>query len=159
MGQRDADIPVAKLAEDNWATALAWRQHQHQQTATNCTSPMVYGDDDPGHEASSTDRWRSARATARQARRSNSSGTAVAAGAVAAYRGNPPSVSSRSPDGRGGRVGDGSGGVGRGGGGWEQPAVVVVGDSSGRLSDEEEEPVTTTTTTVLPGRQSGGFSL
>jgi len=163
VGQHDADIPVAKLAEDNWATALAWRQHQ--QTATNSTSPVIYGDDGQGHEASSTDRWRSARATARQARHINSSGdgAAMAAGAVAAYRNSSQSVSSRSPEGRGDRVGGGSGGVGRGRGGWEQPVVVVIGERSRqsstneRMSDGEED--LTTTAMVLPGRQSGGFSL
>ena len=147
---------MAKLADDNWATALAWRQ----QTANSSISPVTYGDADQALESSATDRWRSARATARQARRNSSSGggdgVAVAAASVA-YRNQRP-VSSRSPVGRSGAAGGGSvGGGAVGGVGWERRAVVVVGDGPEGLSEEEEESATTTT--VVSGRQSGGFAL
>lgn len=72
MGQGDADIPVAKLAEDNWVTAMAWRQ---------ANTPALY-DNVAGHEdpptspSTSWSRWRSARATARQARRTVTATTA-----------------------------------------------------------------------------------
>ena len=65
VGQGDADIPVAKLAEDNWVTAMAWRQ---------ANTPALYDnvaehEDAPTSPSTSWSRWRSARATARQAQR------------------------------------------------------------------------------------------
>lgn len=136
---------MAKLAEDNWVTAMAWRQ----QIAANNASPEGPTD--------ISDRWMSARATARQARRINSSGSGgdlAVTSAATAYR-NP--ASALSPG--GGR--SGAAGIGGGGGsGWERPTpVVVVGDAdSERRSQEaaaEEEP----RATLAPGRQSGAFSL
>eukprot|EP00903_Cladosiphon_okamuranus_P007131 g6928.t1 len=109
--QQDEDIPVAKLAEDNWVTAMAWRQ----QVAANSASPEGPTD--------VSDRWMSARAMARQSRRINSgSGDLAVTSASTAFRSSSTTVS-----------------PGAGGSGWErQGAVVVVGDASSERSEEEE---------------------
>ena len=127
---------MAKLAEDNWVTAMAWRQ---QMAASNAS---------PEGPTDISDRWVSARATARQSRRINSgSGDAAAA----AYRTSPSSALSPARD-RSGAAG---------GSGWERPGgggVVVGGDGCSERSEEEgweEGP----RTALAPGRQSGGFSL
>ncbi|CAN0148588.1 unnamed protein product [Ectocarpus sp. 12 AP-2014] len=85
--QRDSDIPVAKLAEDNWVTAMAFAGGQpnpesdpvtYGSTSTTAASTSRHEGGGPeGQEEDeqswSVSRWRSARAAARQARRLNSS--------------------------------------------------------------------------------------
>lgn len=66
VGQGDADIPVAKLAEDNWVTAMAWRQANTPALDDALAEPEG---EPPISPSTSWSRWRSARATARQARR------------------------------------------------------------------------------------------
>ena len=78
MGEGDADIPVAKLAEDNWVTAMAWRQ---------ANTPTLYDnvaehEEPPASPSTSWSRWRSARATARQARRMVTATTAYSDSAL-----------------------------------------------------------------------------
>lgn len=65
MEQGDADIPVAKLAEDNWVTAMAWRQANASALYDNAAED----EEPPTSPSTSWSRWSSARATARQARR------------------------------------------------------------------------------------------
>lgn len=85
--QRDSDIPVAKLAEDNWVTAMAFAGAQpnpesdpvtYGSTSTTTTTASTSTREGGGSEGQeeeeqswSVSRWRSARATARQARRLN----------------------------------------------------------------------------------------
>eukprot|EP00904_Undaria_pinnatifida_P009659 jgi/Undpi1/5823/HiC_scaffold_2.g01097.m1 len=61
----DADIPVAKLAEDNWVTAMAWREANASALYDNAAQ----NEESPTSPSTSWSRWASARATARQARR------------------------------------------------------------------------------------------
>lgn len=78
MEQGDEDIPVAKVAEDNWVTAMAWHR-AHPPVS------FEHVDDNADRSVSaptSMSRWRSARATARQARRA----AMAAAAAVAPNR-------------------------------------------------------------------------
>lgn len=124
---------MAKLAEDNWVTAMAWRQ----QIAANNARPEGPTD--------ISDRWTSARATARQARRINStsgSGDSLVTPAGTARRGT-------------------AGGGGGGGSGWARPAaVVVIGDAGSARSEEgEDEEDEEARVALASGRRSGGFSL
>lgn len=77
--QGDADIPVAKLAEENWATAtaMAWRRGATSNPASY-EQGRQQGEEDPpvSPPAASVSRWRSARAIARQARRVAAAATA-----------------------------------------------------------------------------------
>lgn len=154
--QRDADIPVAKLAEDNWVTAMAWR-HQASTTTTansaigNPNNTVAYGSRDEisaVEEAPSVSRWRSARATARQARRitststSNSSsgggsggrGDTVAASTAACRNTSSLPFNLGETNRSGGAAGAGGGG---GSSGWDRAsAIVIVGDGS-EGSEEE----------------------
>ncbi|CAM9821541.1 unnamed protein product [Scytosiphon promiscuus] len=160
--QRESDIPVAKLAEDSWVTAMAWRQQAAVTAAAPNPNPnpVTYGGSGGsgggGHRSSgqggrgheglaagggedspSSSRWRSARATARQARRVNSIGGSGGSGggSATAYTNQLPSAVSPSDRSSGGAVG----GAGIG---WERPSsVVVIGDLSEREeSREEDEP-------------------
>lgn len=143
---------MAKLAEDNWVTAMAWRQASNT-TANSITSnpnnPVTYGSHDEisaVEDAPSVSRWRSARATARQARRINSSssssagsaggGNGVTLAASTAYRNPPPPPLRLGDDNRSGAAGAG---VGDGDSGWDREAAIVfVGENS--ESSEQEAP-------------------
>lgn len=128
---------MAKLAEDNWVTAMAWRHQASAATANSVVSdPVSYGSRDDisaVEEAPSVSRWRSARATARQARRINASSGGGGGGVTAVAA----STALRNPSSPHLNLGEiNTSGAARAGGGdandgWHQAvaAVIVGGDS------------------------------
>lgn len=78
MGRGDTDIPVAKLADDNWVTAMV--ACPEASSADSPTVPVGSGEGDNRQETTDSPpvsllRWRSARAIARQTRRMGSETT------------------------------------------------------------------------------------
>lgn len=79
MGRGDTDIPVAKLADDNWVTAMV--ACPEARSANSPAVPAGSGEgvevrqETPDSPPVSLLRWRSARAIARQARRMASEAT------------------------------------------------------------------------------------
>lgn len=78
MGRGDTDIPVAKLADDNWVTAMV--ACPEARSANSPTVPVGSGEGEDRQETTDSPpvsllRWRSARAIARQARRMTSETT------------------------------------------------------------------------------------
>ncbi|CAM9542337.1 unnamed protein product [Ectocarpus fasciculatus] len=155
--QRDSDIPVAKLAEDNWVTAMAFAGGQPNPDS----DPVTYGstsattastsrregggpeDQEEEEQSWSVSRWRSARATARQARRLNNSsggsrggrggdGVVLPADATTAAYISTPAAAGPTP----------RGGIGAAGGrtsGWEPPPPAVVLNIDPERPGEQED--------------------
>ncbi|CAM9825338.1 unnamed protein product [Ectocarpus sp. 6 AP-2014] len=149
--QRDSDIPVAKLAEDNWVTAMAFAGGQPNPdsdpvtygstSTTTASTTRREGEGPEGQEEEehtwSVSRWRSARATARQARRLNSSGGGSRSGRAGdgvVSPADPTTLAYISTPAAGPTP---SGGIGAAGGRasrWEPPPPAVV------LGDDPETP-------------------